>query len=124
MASDLLLNGTLDTSLIDKSAFTPQIDDILKISREQVYQSDEVVQKEIAGYKILSTLLDVFTTAVENEHHGKTSHYDRLILKRLPEYAVNDSSLYNTVIDSCSYIAGMTDGKALMTFNTINGNNL
>lgn len=119
-----LLKGAFETSLTEKSAFTPQIDDILKISREQVYQSDEVVQKEIAGYKILSALLEAFTTALENNLNGNTSHYDRLILKFLPEHILQNNHLYLALIDCCSFIAGMTDGKALMTFNTIHGNNL
>src|SRR5690606_8731706 len=52
-----ILDGNFTTSLTDKSKFTPQIEDILSISRELVYQSDEVTRKEISGFKILSVLL-------------------------------------------------------------------
>lgn len=119
-----ILDGNFTTSLTDKSKFTPQIEDILSISRELVYQSDEVTRKEISGFKILSVLLDAFTKAVENAFNHQTSYYDELILRHLPEHIYKKENLYHAIIDTCSFIAGMTDGKALITFNTINGNKL
>lgn len=119
-----ILDGNFTTSLTDKSKFTPQIEDILSISRELVYQSDEVTQKEISGFKILSVLLEAFTKAVENAFNHQTSYYDELILRHIPPHVYKKESLYESIIDTCSFVAGMTDGKALLTFKTLNGNNL
>ena len=42
-----ILLGTFSQSLLEKSRFKPQIEDIIKISVENVYQSKEVIQKEV-----------------------------------------------------------------------------
>ncbi|WP_083477102.1 dGTP triphosphohydrolase, partial [Lacinutrix algicola] len=54
---EAILAGTFSEGLLDKSKYEAQIDDIIKLSVEKIYQSTEVVDKEIAGYGVLSTLL-------------------------------------------------------------------
>src|SRR5690606_27616633 len=76
-----ILKGNFSESLLDKSHYKAQIADIIKISIEKVYRSNEVMEKEIAGYNILTTLLDAFSSAFENQNLGKASHYDRLLLR-------------------------------------------
>lgn len=120
-----ILNGKFSVSLMNKSPFKAQINDIIKISIEKIYKSKEVIDKEIAGYKILSTLLDAYTSAIENNFNGKASHYDILLLEDLKttiHLSVND--LYSLLIDCCTYIAGLTDGNALLTFNKLSGKNV
>ena len=51
-------------SLLDKSKYTAQIDDIITLSVKKIYRSQEVLEKEIAGYKIISDILDVYTTTL------------------------------------------------------------
>ena len=76
-----ILKGTFSEALLDKSQYKAQIADIIKISVEKVYQSTEVMEKEIAGYNILSTLLDGFTVAYENYQNDRARHYDKLLLR-------------------------------------------
>ncbi len=120
-----ILKGEFSVSLMDKSKFKAQIKDIIKISIEKIYKSKEVIDKEIAGYKILTTLLEAFTQAIENKYNGNSTHYDNLILEELKS-SVNFSSseLYYPLMDCCSYIAGLTDGNALLTFNKLSGKNV
>ena len=117
-----LLKGEFSNALLDKSSFKAQIDDIIKISIEKIYKSDEVIEKEIAGYKILSVLLDTFTTAFENYHNNKATHFDFLILNNFESTLSQERSVYQYLMESCSYISGLTDGNALQIFNKINGN--
>ena len=117
-----ILKGEFSFSLLDKSNFKAQIDDILKISRDNVYQHKEVVDKEIAGFKILNVLLDHYTTAAENNFLGKASHYDELLLKSLPKWFLDSSNtLYDVLLNVTSYLAGLTDGNALLMFKKLNG---
>src|SRR5690606_466088 len=110
---EAILKGTFSTALLDKSPFQAQISDIIKISIEKIYQSNEVREKEIAGYTILTTLLDVFTTASENQFHGKAREYDRLLLRFLgSELPGKPLSVYEDVMESCSYVSRLTDGNA------------
>lgn len=120
-----ILNGTFSVSLLDKSPFKAQIDDIIKISIEKIYRSKEVVDKEVAGYKILTTLLDTYSSAVENKFNGKSTHFDKLILVDLnvtDQFFERD--IYSLLIDCCTHIAGLTDGKAFLTFNKLTGRNV
>ncbi|NND89159.1 MAG: deoxyguanosinetriphosphate triphosphohydrolase [Flavobacteriaceae bacterium] len=120
---EALLKGSFTEALLDKSSYKAQIDDIIRISIEKVYQSTEVVEKEIAGYKILSTLLDTYTQAFEN-YYGEESptHYDRLILSQFKENHPENNSVYNYLMKCCQHIAMLTDGNALQIFQKINGN--
>lgn len=120
-----ILNGEFSVSLLDKSPFKAQIDDIIKISVEKIYRSKEVIDKEIAGYKILTTLLDAYTTALENNLDRKATHFDKLLLDDLKtSINLSEKDVYTLLIDCCSYIAGLTDGKALLTFNKLSGINV
>jgi dGTP triphosphohydrolase len=47
-----------------QSKYKAQMDDIIKISVDNIYQSREVDRKEIVGYQIIQTLLDKFITAL------------------------------------------------------------
>jgi dGTPase len=44
-------------ALTDKSKYKAQMDDIISISVNNIYQSQEVIEKEIVGYQIIQTLL-------------------------------------------------------------------
>ncbi|MDN3723269.1 deoxyguanosinetriphosphate triphosphohydrolase [Aequorivita sp. SDUM287046] len=120
---DEILKGTFSEGLLEKSQYRAQIADIIKISVEKVYQSAEVREKEIAGYTILSTLLDVFTTAYENHYLGKARHYDNLLLKMLEgDLSQKPNSVYAYVMECCSFISRLTDGNALQIFQKVKGN--
>jgi len=119
---DAILKGDFSEALLDKSDYKAQIDDIIKISVEKVYQSTEVVDKEIPGYNILVTLLDAYTTAFENHDNGASRHYDRLILKNFENILDANHTTYDYLMECCSTISRLTDGKALQIFQKINGN--
>lgn len=119
---EAILAGTFTGALLDKSKYQAQINDIIKISVTNVYQSQEVIEKEIAGYKILSELLDTFTTAVENYHSGQgLRHYDSLILSYFDPSIKEPQSVYQYVMACCNYVSRLTDSNALQIFQKING---
>ncbi len=117
-----ILKGTFSEALLDKSQYKAQIADIIKISVEKVYQSTEVMEKEIAGYTILSTLLDAFSTAYENHQNGKVRHYDKLLLRMFESDLSKNQSIYEYLMECCSYVSRLTDGNALQIFQKIKGN--
>jgi dGTPase len=117
-----ILKGDFSEALLDKSSYKAQIDDIIKISVEKVYQSPEVVEKEIAGYNILVSLLDAYTTAYENHFHGKARHYDKLLLRNFEDILSEGKSEYTYLMECCSFISRLTDGKALQIFQKLKGN--
>ncbi|WP_435624220.1 dGTP triphosphohydrolase [Flagellimonas sp.] len=122
---DEILQGTFSSALLDKGKYKAQVDDIIKISVEKIYQSTEVIDKEIAGYRILQDLLDVFTTAIINTKKGMGSNYDRLLIKSLPNGFGNiEKSTYKILLDTCCFIAGLSDSAAVHLHNKIMGKQL
>ena len=117
-----ILNGSFDCSLLDKSKYEAQIKDIIKISVENIYQSTEVVDKEIAGYGVINTLLDTYINSVNNCFNNSGSNYDKLILKGLPQTIKTDQeSLYERLLSVCYYVAMLSDSKAILNYKKIKG---
>lgn len=119
---EAILNGDFDCALLDKSKYEAQIKDVIKISIENIYQSTEVIDKEIAGYGVINTLLNTYTKAVNNNFEGTASNYDKLILKGLPEaMKVNDANLYTRLSSVCYYVSLLSDSKAILEYKKIQG---
>ena len=120
---EAILNGTFNKSLLDKCKYEAQINDIIKISVDKIYQSKEVVEKEVAGYRIIADLLHVFVTALNNKFDGNQSNFDKLVLNLLPkEYHSETSNLYHRIMQVCSYVSRMSDGYAIRMHKKLTGN--
>ncbi|MDW5289319.1 dGTP triphosphohydrolase [Formosa sp. PL04] len=119
---DAILNGTFAVSLLDKSKYEAQINDIIKISVEKIYQSREVLDKEISGYAVISKLLDTYISAVNNSYNGNASSYDKLILSILPKtIEFNDDDIYLRLLNVCHYVSLFSDSQAILTYRKFSG---
>lgn len=122
---EAILAGTFEVSLMDRSKYAAQITDIISLSIEKIYRSHEVLEKEIAGYKIISDILDVYSTALVREKEGNASNYDQLILRTLPQsYRNTERSLYEIILNTCCYVASLSDSAAVHIHNKIMGKQL
>ena len=118
-----ILAGEFPFALMDKSQYKAQMNDIIQISIKNVYQSKEVIQKEVMGYKIINNLLDSFCTAYNKKENGTASNYDELLLKLLPErFQFQKENLYDRLLHICHFVSLLTDGKALELYKTIQAN--
>lgn len=119
----VILAGEFPFALMDKSQYKAQMNDIIQISIKNVYQSREVIQKEVMGYKIINSLLDGLCTAYNKKVNGTASNYDELLLKLLPErFQFQKENLYDRLLHICHYVSLLTDGKAFELFKTIQAN--
>ena len=110
-----ILEGSFSDALMERSQYKAQITDIINISIDKVYKSEEVIQKEILGYKVISSLLEAFVSAAANAFNKKTNSYDELLLELFPEDELLPSdSLYETLLNATCYVASLTDGKAML----------
>ena len=111
---EAILRGEFHFSLTDKSKYKAQMDDIIKLSVKNIYESREVIEKELSGYQIINNLLDKFITAYNNNIEKKATNYDKLLLKILPEkHHLEKENLYDRLLHICHFISLLTDGKAL-----------
>ena len=118
-----ILSGTFTGSLI--SHLPPSIrqawDTCTDISVRRIYHSRDVIDVELAGQSIISTLVSLLTDAVMQPQ----KEYSRLLLARVSEqYEVNAPDAYTRLLAVLDYIAGMTDVFALDLFRKINGQSL
>lgn len=112
---EAILQGNFPYALTDKSVYKAQMNDIIQLSVKKIYQSREVIEKEINGYQIINNLLDKFITAYNHKHEGNTTNFDQLLLKILPEkHLVEKDSLYERLLHICHFISMLTDGNALL----------
>ncbi|MEP6279526.1 MAG: dGTPase, partial [Nonlabens ulvanivorans] len=118
---EAILNGTFPHALTDKSTYKAQIDDILAITIDKVYNNEEVIQKEVAGYKILQDILDAAVNASINSLNNAEDSYDKLILKSCKGLRLSGTTDYERILDVCGYVASLTDSKSIALFNIING---
>ncbi|SFQ74730.1 dGTPase [Flavobacterium akiainvivens] len=118
----LILAGKYPYALTDRGNYTAQMKDIINLSIKNIYQSREVVEKEVMGYRIINTLLDAFCTAYNNKFDGNESNYDKLILKLLPEKFITDKmTVYDRLLHICHFVSTLTDGNAVLLYNRIAG---
>lgn len=115
-----ILEGNFESSLIGslKGTQAEAMNTVKEISYSQVYAYRSVVEIEIAGYKIIGTLLEEFVGAIMNPK----DLYSKKILSLLPEqYKVQSDSAYLKIQSIVDFVSGMTDVFALDLYRKIKG---
>ena len=85
---------------------------------QHIYLSKDVLDIELAGYRIIGFLLEKLTNAIQTPNHT----YSKLLLERIPEqYDPNSGDLYSKVQSIIDYVSGMTDVYALDLYRKITG---
>jgi len=108
--------GSLIGSLQNKQA--EAMNSVKQISYSQIYAHRSVVEIEIAGYKIIGTLLDEFVGAIMTPK----DLYSKKILSLLPQqYKIESDSVYLKIQSVVDFVSGMTDIFALDLYRKING---
>ena len=118
-----ILDGTFSGSLIDHISPTPREAYVhcAKLSIQKIYRSHDVLEVELAGFRIISTLLDLMVQAVQYPER----EYSKLLIDRVSsQYDINAADIYNRILAVLDYISGMTDVYALDIYRKINGNSL
>ena len=110
-----ILSGKFKDSLIKKSKYKAQMEDIINLSILKIYQAPEVIDKELKGYQVINRLLDVFVGATIRNSKNLATAFDNLSLSCLPKNLINYDSdnTYKILLNVSSFIASLTDGKAL-----------
>ena len=92
-----------------------------EVSFEKIYCSRDVLDIELAGFRIIGTLLEMMTDAVCSPE--KT--YSKLLINRVSsQYNIKSPVFYERIQAVLDYISGMTDVFALDLYRKINGNSL
>lgn len=117
---ETILQGKFSGSLLKNisPSYLEAMIKVQEVSLEKIYNHRSVVEIEIAGYKIIDTLLSEFTGALLNPGNPLS----RKILMLLPgQYQQEEDTTYHRVQSAVDFISGMTDVYALDLYRKIRG---
>ena len=118
-----ILKGEFEGSLINHISEVPAnaYKHCADISLKRIYRSRDVLDIELAGFRIISTLLELMIDAVRSPEKA----YSQLLINRVSgQYNIKAPALYERIQAVLDYISGMTDVFALDLYRKINGNSL
>ncbi|MDY0198127.1 MAG: deoxyguanosinetriphosphate triphosphohydrolase [Tenuifilaceae bacterium] len=115
-----IMQGNMEQSLFSllSNHLQGAIDTIKKVSIDKIYNHRTVVEIELAGHKIIGTLLDKICPALTS----KNDDYAKKVLKLIPSQYINkNDSKYHQLMSAIDFISGMTDVYALEMYRTFEG---
>ncbi|MFD2289053.1 dNTP triphosphohydrolase [Pedobacter petrophilus] len=117
---EALLKGELNYSLTDllPEPYLTSWKAIETVSIERIYNFSSVIQKEVAGYKIMAGLLEEFVPALINNN----THYYQKLVKLIPkQYHTDLTDIYSRTQSVLDFVSGMTDLYAVDLYRNIKG---
>ena len=119
---EAILGGSFNDTLLDNiEGSCEPLSVIARLSFEKIYQHDTVMQIEVAGYNVLSELLQLFIPALLKK---TPAHKEQILLKLIPfqftEFRETDSS-YEKIMNALDFLSGMTDTYATEIYRRLKG---
>ncbi len=118
-----ILDGTFDGPLIKHVSQLPAeaYQRCARLAYDRIYRCRDVVDIELAGFKIVGTLMELMIDAVLFPEKA----YSQLLINRVSsQYNMRSPELFDRIQAVLDYISGMTDVFALDLYRKINGNSL
>jgi len=120
---EAILKGEFNSSLIDccedvRSA----LDHIGEQSVKRIYNHDSVIKIELAGFKIMSGLVEDLVEAILLPKDQRSKRHKKILSLMPHQYQVSDDiSDYEKVMSILDYVSGMTDLYALELYRNLRG---
>jgi len=118
-----ILAGTFTGSLVDHlpAPLGDAYRECAAVACGRIYRCKEVTNVDLAGYRIIYTLLDLMIEAVLAPEKA----YSSLLLTQVPsQYEIGAERLGDRLMAVLDFLSGMTDVYALDLFRKINGHSL
>ncbi len=118
-----IMNGTFNSTLIKS------INDLQRaayqrcseVAIEKIYRSKPVLDVELAGYRVMTTLMEQMIDAAVNPQR----FYSQQLLRRVSsQYEINAADVETRIMAIVDFISGMTDVFALDFYQKLNGTSL
>ena len=115
-----ILAGRFAGSLIEHISPTPRraYEACVEASYRHIYHCREVVDIELAGFRVMTELMHLMVEAAMNPQRA----YSQLILGRVSkQYQIRSQRIYDRLLAVLDYISGMTDVYALDLYRKTTG---
>jgi dGTPase len=122
-----ILRGNFDSSLIDVVPSAGAWEEIIRMSRQRIYNTTRGVEIEAAGFEVLGGLLDVFVSALNDLAYApKPSPRSRKLLQLVPAENLGadhlpDADPYQRLLKMLDFVSGMTDRYAVTLYKKVRG---
>ncbi len=119
--ADLIIRGAYTSTLMDDvEQKCTSLEKIQDISIHKIYDHHSVIKVELAGYKVMSGLLELFVPGILNSN---ASAIEKKSLVLLPEQfkTDKDATPYAKVMGVIDFVSGMTDDYAIEMYRNIMG---
>ena len=119
--AEKIIMGEYESTLMDDvETKCTSLKDIRKLSIDKIYNHHSVIKVELAGYKVMSGLLETFVPGVLSSH---PSPIEEKSLVLLPEQFRTDTEAtpYEKVLGVIDFVSGMTDDYAIEMYRNIMG---
>ncbi|WP_374164306.1 deoxyguanosinetriphosphate triphosphohydrolase [Arcticibacter sp. MXS-1] len=117
---EAILQGSLNKSLIKclgEELLSPW-KAIQEVSEKRIYNYSSVINKEVAGYKVMAGLLEEFVPALLSND----THYYHKLVKLIPEQFHTDrDDKYSKIQSVLDFVSGMTDLYAVELYGKVKG---
>ncbi|MBN1824666.1 MAG: deoxyguanosinetriphosphate triphosphohydrolase [Candidatus Eisenbacteria bacterium] len=114
-----ILAGAFDGALVDAIPSKEKVDAITRLVLHTCYQAPEVLETEIAGFRVIAALLDRFVEATLEPSRPGAGKI-RILMPDLFREAEGDDD-YRRILRITDFVSGMTDGYAVSVFRRLQG---
>lgn len=121
MIQNNMVLGLVDILLLENSPLSLSLNEIVKYVAKYAYSYRPLLEIELAGYEIISYLLDQFTFAILEDNNIASKRSIKLI-KLLPErYNANTNDIGERIMQITDYISALNDRMALDLYRKLKG---
>lgn len=125
---EAILKGEFDkplTAIIEGQAM---MDEIKKVSVDKIYRSRAVLETEVAGFEVISGLLEVITEAIYAKKFARESYssHKKSLMRLMPiglQHMLDKATtpIYEILMESIDFVSSMTDSYAISFYRKIKG---
>jgi dGTPase len=121
MTNNGKLLGLIDLLLDEDTQFSRSLDEIDQYIKHFAYLHKPLLEIELAGYEILSYLLDQFTFAVLESNNTLSKRSGKLLQLLPPRYNADTKDIGEQLMQVTDYISSLTDKMALELYRKLKG---
>ena len=120
---DSILKGEFSSSLLGAVAGLEEpLRAIASKSVERIYNHESVIKIELAGFKIMSGLMEDLVEAALTPETDREKRHKKLLGLMPQQYKIRESDpVYEKMMSLLDYVSGMTDNYALELYRNLRG---
>lgn len=125
---DDILAGRFDQPLLSVIPKREEMNQLIEVAVEKIYNAPEVIEIEVAGFQVISELLERFVQIVDDvaEHGLQASPRSQMMILLVPDQFIGPArkpaeDAYTRLLRLTDFVGGMTDSYAVSLYKKVTG---